>query len=172
MNPTINLYTRVAAVLSGHPGVEVRLRAPIVKDFDGAAYVYGVRSVIDIRPGFSPAVEFRCLLHECGHLRSGTAGKDIDVGLPPETMKLSDIGKWSYKAHPDSIKRESDADRWVAVWSNYADRHYKQYSGGSTVEQKLRCLLSWVPDELAALAQDAGRSAGQKAIKAYLRRQS
>lgn len=138
---TNDLYRQVAVVLTGRP-VEIRLRRPVIKEFDGQAYIYQGWAAIDINPWLDDDEMLYVFCHECGHIRDNLVS-GINPYLPSGSLKLSPLAAWQRKNHPQVIGRERKAESWAQVWLHYAERHYRNFAGLSTAERKLNSLLHW-----------------------------
>jgi hypothetical protein len=155
--PDPRLFERVAKVLAGRL-VVVRLQQPVIKSFDGQAYLYNGKATIDIRPGHSDKPMLYIFCHEVGHIKAGTAC-DLDPSLLPGSLELTQLGAWARKVHPVTTAIENDANRLAAVWQAYAEAHYREYPGG-WLEARLKCLADYPMAELLDYASKRGALAG------------
>src|SRR4030065_1729564 len=103
------LWLKAAAALAGHP-TSIRFQQPIIKDFDGQAYIIDGVPTIDIKPGFDDEKTLYILAHECGHIRLGTAPRGA-AKQQPSSQKLTPLGTRLREIHPETRAVETGADR-------------------------------------------------------------
>jgi len=148
ISPMLILFERAARCLVGRP-VRVRLQPPIIKSFDGQAYDYKGVATVDIKPGFDDKTTLYIFCHECAHIKAGH-GAVMDPDQAPGSLDLTVLGAQLRKVHPLTRGQEDGADSMAATWQEYANQHYKEYTGDTTLARQLRALAGYIPPEVQA----------------------
>jgi hypothetical protein len=160
------LFANAALAMCGKR-IAVHLQEPPISNFDGEYYTINGKPNIDISPNFDEQTTLFIFAHECAHavLQHGV---ERDASLLPRSQVLTPYGERMREAHPDTIKREKQADTYAQIWLEYARANCKEYSGGSELERKLRCLSGWIPLEQRKRIEMIATSAAIKAVDVEL----
>jgi hypothetical protein len=162
------LFEKVAQALTGRV-VTARLRRPVVSYFDGQAYIRDGKAIIDINPWLDETDQLYVFCHELGHIKSNSATKDVDPSLSPGSLRLSQLGAWSYKNHPKITGIEDAAEGWAQKWLAYAAKYWRRYPAPTELESKLQALADYPMAELLDQAQNTGAAAGKSIAIQHMR---
>lgn len=155
----MKLFEKAVAIVVGRP-VTVRLRHPIIRNFDGQAITWYGKYYIDISPDLDEKQTLYVFLHEAAHVKLGHA-VELDPAQLPGYFQLDRLGQWARQYQPTTLDQENAADREAHLWQVYADDHAAEHPGG-WLESRLRVLAGYIPADLKARAiKTAARGAAE-----------